>query len=344
MPHNYNQNPGACPGSIKNYVQEAKNARAVCRMVSWLTAVGIPHKTGDGINHDLIVQNKNGVDTPVKVTMGGPATNRSGLSVRGVDLISNKQDVYLKAFHFLTKNLGYGKPMPVNRGPVTNRPYRYTNDFELVAFRHREFRKSPNPDPEEFDKYKTVINSVVDCTWRAYINLFKRHGLERSDLKTYVQVWVTNYLGLYKVAHETQNDNIRKMRAYLRQRFIYFRVILNRKERSSLVDQETANVALFGRSFDFKTGPFYEAPAEAESPNPAQHYEIDTTTDTARRRTAKIALETRLLAMPHDKMVKTLEEAAHNTFINPGAKREASKRLLTHRKQCKICSKLKELP
>jgi hypothetical protein len=98
-----------------------------------------------------------------------------------------------------------------------------------------------------------VVSKAVNRFLYINTKICRRHGLEFEDLKTYAQIWTCNYLGLYKVANPTNNDNERKLYAHLCQRFGNFVEVLLKKERSCIPDPQTTSVALLGKPYEARS-------------------------------------------------------------------------------------------
>jgi hypothetical protein len=336
------------------YAKEKENARAVCQTSSWLTAVGVENFPTEISGVDLIAKSKDGKEISIVVAVDAQAIPSTAICIPATDIASSDTTVALTAFHKITKAIGYGTPIPVDRGvrPL-KKPY-YRDDFEAVSMRHSEFRKVPNPPEAELQKYDKVINNC--CLnfqkWGRNRSLMERNQMGIEDLKTYAQVWACSYLGLYKVQKETVNDNVRKLTAFLRQRFAEFAQTLQRKELSCLPSPDTVHVALRGGPFESEnvdewlstdirgTGTVEETDENWKR----KHAQIDISSAAARNQSAKKMLENYLQGLPHDKMIEILENASENEALCHTAHSEARKRLRLHRQQCSICVKEIQMP
>lgn len=359
---------------VKHYQKEPANARALCQAVSWLEAVGIPCRL-DGA--DLILSRCNGGEVKVRLAMapGEPVDAQERITVLARDLASPKSDIALKAFHTITEAAGYGSPTPVDRGPEPIIRPRYLNDFELVGFRHREFRRAPNPDPKELLKYEKIMRQSCYRFINTNQDLCRRNCLMVEDLMTYARVYTTTYLGLYKVQVETTNDNVKKLKFHLNQRFGELVGTIKKKERNCLPSPDAAQIAVMGKTIDenhslegFSDDPMYPSTVAVSSSEDkgylARHNELNIVrskeitetdwqamseqdkndywdgqrrADDQRRRNAANLLAKNLQQLPHDKMVQLLQDASLNQIIAPDARLEASRRLRLHRKNCEKC-------
>lgn len=264
------------------------------------------------------------------------------LVVLAKELASPRTEIALKTFHEITRAAGWGTPIPVNRGPEPTKKLHYEDNFELVSMRHREFRRVPNPNPRTLHQYKRIAEQACYRFVNMNQQLCRRNCLLVEDLMSYAQVWTCNYLGLYQVAVETANDNVRKLRAHLKQRFAEFAGMVRKKERNCFPSPDTVQIALLGKSVDenhrvegFSTDPTIEDGVDVNYVK--RHRELDTSDANTRRVSAATILTRLLQNLPHEKMVQTLDEASKNPSIAPNARAEAAKQLRSHQKICRIC-------
>jgi hypothetical protein len=276
----------------------------------------------------------------------------------------------LKNFHIITEAAQRGRPVPVDRGPEPEaQRLHFSRDFELVAMRHREFRKVPNPTPEILMAFKPVIEKAISRFMYINRKICQRHGLQACDLRTYAQVWTCNYLGLYWVKDPVDRDNERKLYAHLCQRFANFIEILLAKERSCVPDAETASVALYGGPAPVHLTQYQHLSAQAQAtmvdPDvdmaeergegdldnlaalglyaaPLEAYEdapgVRKAKENTRRLQARKLLRKALASLPHDQLLFKLGEAMDNEFLCPDARDAAKRYLKKHRRGCSSCS------
>jgi hypothetical protein len=132
---------------ITGYQKEAKNAKALTQVKSWLKAalinVGKPSIEGC----DLSVQKADGgvMDIKVGITAADSRPAADHLFVLASELAHRAKPVAIRAFHAITEAAGYGKPLPINRGVDPVKKLSFEDNFELVGMRHKEFRKVPEP-------------------------------------------------------------------------------------------------------------------------------------------------------------------------------------------------------
>lgn len=360
----------------QTYRQPEKNAQAVVQATNWLKAANIAVKPSQMSGSDLVVRSKAGKDIEIKVATSEsePRPAIPHLMVLASELTNRSKARALAAFHSITSATGHGTPLPINRGTAPEKKLHFDDNFELVAMRHSEFRKVPNPSAEDLAHFEKVIAKAVSRF--LYINgkICRRHGLGFDDLRTYAQVWTCNYLGLYFVPNPTQNDNERKLYAHLVQRFHNFLEVLLKKERNCIPDSQTAFISQTGTPYqgrlkdragsvmgefdaDMSFEDVREAEMEAEVDAMAELPDIDLdfisisasdeaeeavreqkVTDAKRRKLAQKALAEQLGSMDHDTLVAVLTQASTSTFISPDARDEAKKQLRFHRESCASCA------
>jgi len=327
------------------YQQPPMNARALCQAMSWLKAVGIKYSPGPQDGGDLVLATKAGGEIQVKLAMtkDEPRPARECLVVLAKELASPQAPVALRAFHAITEAAGYGSPLPVDRGVEPDYKLHYNDNFELVSFRHKDFRRVPNPDPAELAQYKRVLEQSCYRFVNMNQEMCRRNCLLVEDLMTYAQVWTCNYLGLHKVAVETVNDNVRKLRCFLKQRFAEFAHMIQKKERNCFPAPDTVQIAILGKPIDenhrlegWSVDPMSD---EAIAHRRKLMEDKELVNDEAlRRAAAQEYLSSHFGAMPHEKMVEVLKAAMNNTSFCHDARIEARKQLTFHQKHCVVCS------
>ncbi len=317
--------------------------RITTQLKTWLTAVGIGFEDSTS---GLVVTSKDGAKVPVAVAVKGkPAPALGAISVQGKDLTSRNLRKSLEAFGKLQVALGYPPRAPVDRGPIPTHKAHYADDFELVALRHSDFRRSPNPTAAEMKAFETVVNKAAWWFYRKNNQTCLDHGMEVDDLRSYAQAWTVNYLGLYKDDTLTRVDNERYLFQYLSQRFVEFREQLDKKGRNILPMLDDAYIAMHGRPYEYTNkGDWFSTDPEGDStweiPGGAES-EAAVVTGAQRERTKRDSIATlnaRLGELGHDEMVEVLSGAVSNDRIHLDARRAASRKLQVHAKTCKGCS------
>jgi hypothetical protein len=315
--------------------------RITTQLKSWLSAVGIGYEHSSS---GLVVTKKDGAKVPVQVAMKGVAANGS-ITVHARDLSNRNIDKSLEAFRGLQLALGYDPPkQPVDRGPLPSRKCHFSDDFDLVVLRHKDFRRSPNPTNEQLKSFSVVVDKAVWRSIRKNHQVYADHGLEIEDLRQYGLAWTVNYLGLYRDDSADRSENEKNLFNYLCQRFMDFREMLDKKGRNILPMLDDAYIAMHGRPYDYTNKAGWFA-ADAEVDNDWEIPDMNATdedeTVAQRDRTKKDAialLNAKLAAMPHDQMVAVLTAAVENDRIHLDARRAASRKLQMHARKCSPCS------
>lgn len=361
---------------IKTYKTPAKNARALIQVSAWLKAVGIEVKPSEAPGCDLAVTHKAGnqVDVAVVTSYDHVPLFGDGLVVLANELTSQHTATAHRAFHMITVAAGYGTPNPVaGRGAEPSRKLRYDDNFELVSMRHREFRRVPNPEAKDITAYNKVVYKAIKRFMGINAVICRRNGVEFEDLRSYARVWTCNYLGLFKVANPTENDNERKLYAYLNQRFTEMAGMLVKKERNCVPDLQAAHIARFGTTFEAINrkqglGTYLETSAEMSFEDHAEALldeevaeeievaafqdgyeglmipEVDAQekekkiSDNKRRKLAAAALKTKLASMPHEDLLALLGSTSTNAYVHPDARKEAVRQLRLHKEDCSVCA------
>lgn len=261
-------------------VSKTTTAGSVLR--SWLAGVGVHSEYGEG---GVVLVD--GQPVGVEEDILGPSLEKS-----------------LEAFHRVTESLGLGKPDPIVRPQAA--PGR-SSDFDLAAFRHQDFRKSPNPSPETFAKFERVVGL---CARRFYYRNSARlealgHSLD--DMKSLAMVWMCNFAHKYQISPEVENQKL--LNAHLQQRFSNFLSLCSRRSRNITPDLGTIQAS---EIYDWSPG--------FHSDEPTGHKRIS-------RSKAKKELHSFLDGLSPEARVEKLNELAHNVYIDPGARKLARKLL-----------------
>lgn len=219
-------------------------------------------------------------------------------------------------------------PVP-ERGLMPVHKLRCENNFDEVAFRHREFRRSRDPSPQEIQQYQVVINRACKHIWYRNMDLLMREMFDQDDLKTYALVWTTNYLSQYlrPPEQDLNADNQKLLYNHLCQRFVELIDLLNRRSKASLPDYDSVCVT------------FWSRPASRDEPQLPEPCEEADESPVVTKRAAADELASKLASLPHDTMVSKLLEIEQNDHLAPDLCREARRWLAKHRKTCPNCSK-----
>jgi hypothetical protein len=300
--------------------------RVTTQLKTWLTAVGIAHEdTPAGV----VVTSKNGAKVVVN----------SSPELTGRDLKKS-----LEYFSAIQTSLGYEAKMPVNRGEIPTHKAHYGDEFDLVAMRQSEFRRTPNPSTARLREYDATINQSVWKFHRMNTQVCQDHVLEIADLKQYALLWTTNYIGLYEITNDSESERKRFLSQYLGQRFYEFRKLLDKKGRNTLPTLDLAFIALRGQPFDFsnKDAWYISEDRGFDLGNEGHHDEeperkrthAQRVTD---RKDSTAFLDQHLASMDHDQMVDVLMNAIKSDGIHDDARREAMRRLQSHAIGCVTC-------
>lgn len=327
--------------------------RAMKQLTTWCQSVGIDVQNRNGT--DLEVLDSSGQKRNVAIVMS-ERTPKNALFISAVDLTSRTIKDSFDAFKILQQELGFEPKLPVDRGPLPARKLANNEDLDLAAFRHTEFRRSPDPAPDKFKAYDAVMNRACRRFYRQNKIRCDDHMLTvEDDLKSYAMVWMTNFCGLYELADKSQSENEGLLFTYLMQRFNSdFREGLQCKERSEFAKLDDAYIGTRGQTYDYsnKASWYGDDPrivqGEEASDEEVEYVDQSTTEGRVevRIRAAVFGaeLDERLSALGHDRMVELLTQAADNDRIHPDARAEAQKRLDAHVASCDACKVVETTP
>jgi hypothetical protein len=239
-----------------------------------------------------------------------------------------------------------------NRGLETLKP-RSKDEMDLVAWRHMEFRKVPNPDPARLKYYENTIASSAASFYRKSKNLCDDLMYEVQDLKTFSYIWTCNFIGLYELPSDENDQNLKLLRTYINQRFNELRKLLWKRSRNVLVHYDEAAIHLTGAPFNQvklhkitnSDNPpedyiFKPEPEKVDKDYLIRHRGYEVNSVERRKEAASKALQEGLAKLGHDKMVEVLVEAKENNRIHPDAQKQAAKKLVEHTESCEQCRSL----
>lgn len=260
-----------------------------------------------------------------------------------------------EVFHLITEKAGYGKPNIVNRGPLPKGRLNYSDDFDLIVFRHCELRRVPNPTTATLLAYKSTQLGAARNFLTTNHQFCASVGLELDDLMTYAGIWTCNFYGQYELRADrsTKCDNQKLLFNYLRQRFAELRKTLYKRVRNTMPDYDTAATGLYDRPFvpsvDFEADSAQRsaesilmddshgercATCAAGQPCGGDSKEAE---EKLRRASAAARLQEALMRLPHDELVERLTFAMENAALAPDARDEARRQLHRHAKTCGKC-------
>lgn len=325
------------------FTVQQKNATAVNVLRSWLNSTGLKVEgTSRGAGR-MVVASPAGQRISVQITSSDSQIDPDCIQVQARDILGKRLQRALEAFWSVTDALGEPRREPINRGPEpaqnekgNPRKLHYRENFFDVVIRHTEFRRSVNPDPEVFARFRVTMERVAWNFLKLNSHLCARNCIEIEDLLQLARCWLVNFCSRYMTSRPTHFDNERKFHRYLQQRFhcdLY--PVLLKQQRSTLPDQETVCVALFDRPEI--PGQDQVEDVEDESYR-TRKCQLDVSTMDKRRNSAAAMLDKLLAGMPHQQMLETLDAATSNPDIEYSARREAGRRLKVHRQKCSTCS------
>lgn len=309
--------------------------RAISVLSSWFAAVGIYSKVS---GENIVAEHSNGTmvhilpDTNPEVAGDPPFA-----TIDQNAILSPDERTSTRAFMALTEALGYGALMPVYRGDGPDHPVNYRNDYELVAMRHSDFRRSPNVADAKLHEYDSVMGAQVKRFFRHNHDLCLRNGYEHEDLLSYAMIWTLSWLHrLYRV-DLSEKENRSLLSYELRQRFTNFYDLLRKKDWSCTPEAAVLNVAQ--ETDDRYIGAIKDG-------DPVSLLTMYDTHDREKRkrgskkerkRIAKVLVE-RLEGLPHDDYMSKLCRVAGSALAAPAAKMHARKRIRAHFEECDNCS------
>jgi hypothetical protein len=133
------------------------------------------------------------------------------------------------------------------RGPCPER-VNYRDDFELVAFRHRQLRRCPNPSRADLDAHEQWVQWAARLAWKKFYPVWIGAAYTREDLEQVGRVHLVTYLHMYRL--EDRDQNIGLLLTYLRQRFGELAKLVNLKlactKEVPMLDRDEDRVAELG--------------------------------------------------------------------------------------------------
>lgn len=325
---------------------EAPNARALNQLCTWLGVVGIRYEL-DPQSKFLTVWRANGDPAELAVVVGQEDTHKGAIVIQGKVLTGRRISEALALFRDLQMELGYEPQCPVDRGAPPEHKAHYSSDFELVALRHMELRRVPNPPRAVLKKFEKIVASTARKFFYSEQQLCEDHMLDLDDLQSFAMVWATNFAGLHSVPEtvpEAETENKRLLTDHLKQRFTNFRDLLWKKGRNIVASLDAAFIGRNACPFEYTDkGLWFQTLLEGEEVDEAylsRHRKLAVHNPTARRSSALLLLDKQLASLPHDAFIKVLQEAAGNGWIHVDAQKLAARRLREHARTCEACGGL----
>ena len=160
--------------------------------------------------------------------------------------------------------------------------------FTDAAIRHQEFRRVPNPNRAELERYLKIVAPVVRTSFTQSESTWRAAGLLEEDLISYASVWTVTFLGLYERKDKKSSDNRHVFVRYLRQRLGNLRESMTAKRNAPV----TVEAAMVGQGFGYVPEMF----VSSDIPDLRIEEECDKGEPLSRRQ-AKAKLQTALKAM-----------------------------------------------
>lgn len=289
--------------------------RALTILSGWLEAARISFRISGP--DSLIIE---GPDREFKVQITNGPT--SDTAICATDLTGPAAEA-MEAFWAITEKTGFGRPTVIDRGEAPE-SVRFSDDPELVAMRHREFRQVANLPSHIYKdpNYQKIISWYCINFFRNNHQLCRDTGYEIDDIKTYAWLYLTNFYGRWRhmdsvEGHEDKRvyGNRKMFCSYLQQRlYSDLKPLLVRKSRSIVIDKESAELGTnveYCDQFPDQDGP--PVPVPVSLPQEADP-------------------EALLDAMSHDSLMELLQRAVDRNIHG------ADKKLQEHKADCQDCS------
>lgn len=327
--------------SVSHYSPLSPNSRAVRICHSYCQAASIPVRISNRPHCDLAVTAKDGTTLDVAIVMS-PQTDEladgPSITLLASDVASPKLEVALEAFHILTEEAGYGRPIPVDRG---EKHKVYGNDMFLIVARHTEYQRAPDMSREKLARYMPVIQRACKRFMSMNAKLLRMHMYEMNDLISLSIVWTTIFAHSSEILSPTQeehDDNERLLTKHLKSQFFHFYTKLLGENAKQFPDPDTVSIALKGHVLDENHSIEKVAVDPRTEGEPVVEEKVETQAAVARRRdAARIVLDRMLAALPHDEMLKKLRREYENTCRDDKTREYARQRLIDHAKECDAC-------
>lgn len=360
-----------------------KNLVAVNVVRSWLRSLDIPVREGGRPGVDMVVTHADGTDLPVAIAVDEFCpVPEGGVRVMARCVVGRREQDALAAFDQIVEASGRSPQRPFREGPErplneqgNPRKLIYRDEEFLVAIRHNEFRRTPNPPHDRWEKYRRAMHWISRSFFFKNYELCRRQLMDLEDVLQYARCLMVNFCSRYeRVSYEgdrwdlqTVNDGL--FMQYLRQRFTGLYQILEKREVSTLPSSGAVETILGVNAMDHHPCPdevyqlALDNPAElaearavwrgekdGEIPDiflrgsvdqdyVARKCELDTSTPEARRKSAKTKLGELLGKMPHDEMMQVLTGVATDPAQDFSARQEAFRQIKKHAKGCSLCER-----
>jgi hypothetical protein len=347
------------PKTINSYRTPPKpQDKAVLALASWSDACGIEWRKSQSADLCLISTTGQALEVAI-VVEPGQTMPPGALPIPAWDLTSSNREVAFAAFHRVTEKLGYGKPIPVDRGKDPDQKLCYKDNMELVGMHHWQLRSSPDLAPETIKPFQTIVERCSEYFYNRNKRFMDLWGYKAADCETYCSMWLLIYFHHYRKLWGTLDENKKLFTCYAQNKFESLRQVIQSKADWCFPDGESVEVAFYEDSarpsstrwkvrvdeesattiLPFAVHHDYEATPDANDDAGYQKRNalIDKSNQKKRRASAAALLADHLLKLPHDERVRVLEEAMENEAFGYDAQMEARKQLRKHREVCSVC-------
>lgn len=276
--------------------------QAVGLLRTWLNACNIDNEINDG---EVFARNGEGSRVRIETDFS--------------KIMSTNLDTCMEEFHAVTEKLGYGKPMPVNRGKAAKK--RIFDDTILARWRHTEMRTVPNQPDARLRALEFIAKREACIFTGRNRHLCLEMGYDVDVAINDALIWTNTFLGRYSLEDETGTRKL--LTNYLRQRFIEQKRGLDRERRSVIppgawfIANESEDTE---EDLDYK-----EEHDQLKAKSPAQ-----------RKARAGELLNASFKAIGHDSMVARLKETIESHPCED-TKRAANRYLKKHVEECEAC-------
>jgi hypothetical protein len=217
-------------------------AQGVHILGSYLSACRLKYADGSK-KGEVQVVNKKGDGIVVATVYKDNSVLNGGIAIKAEDITSYDFNVALSAFWSVTEAAGYGRPLPVDRGPAPTGRVRYTTHFEDVYLRHTILRRSPNRSEADLEPYMPTMRSAARRAFYHWNSVFRPMGFDVEDLQNIGVAYLLEFMHNYAYS-KVAEDRIKLLNTFLNQRFgecakICYKKALNATALPTMVKPDT---------------------------------------------------------------------------------------------------------
>lgn len=219
-----------------------REVQAVTQLRSWFSAAGIPPASSSPDGADLSILTSEGSELPIVVLAenDGRAVPPGWVGIKATEITGRQLGLAIEKFKDITESAGHGRLEPVSRGPIPKGNLRFDEDFELVAMRHKELRRAPNPaSAEDIEKYRPILEKIC---WNFIKSPFMEPltnarlcfaaGMDHDDLMSYAMLYTTAWISLHDSNDLQPGEKKALLTLHVKQKLHQLRGILVRKMRN----------------------------------------------------------------------------------------------------------------